>query len=1250
MSSISLITTYLDTQERYTKKYGDKTIVLMQVGSFHEAYATDTRGHNLFKLASILNMVCTKKDKEKEVSEQYPYMVGFPTVAKSKYIKILVDNSFTVVIIDQVTPPPNPQRDITGIYSPGTYIDNTNIPDSNNIVAFYIEEEKQLTGKLLTCIGMSVVDLSTGNSYVYEVYSSIEDNNYAFNESLRFIYSYNPKETLVFHKKKKIDNELTKEKIIYNLELDDKLHHYYDMSHKSYKEFEKISYQEEFFKKIYDEDGIHNIIQNLELDKYIYARISLIGLLNYAYQHDNSITKELNKPGFFSNEKHVVLGNNAVMQLNVIDNSSLDTGNSTVKSLFDTINNTSTAMGRRYLKARLVNPLTSIKELTKLYNYTESIIKDKCYKIIESYLKLIIDIERLYRKILLDRIHPFEFAQFITSYQSVNTLINYIATNKELIELLPTQYEYINEFCNEVDNTFIISELKKQNITDMDKSFFVTGIYPEVDKLQEKIDYQNRLPSELCIELSKLIEDSEFVKKQVRKKHVDEHKDYNSLEDKDYNKVKKRETKEGISLIITKIRYNSLKEALKKINKIDILGHEVKVSDLIFTNLKDCIKITLPMLDEIHKNITNKTDKLKESLFNCYKKTLSNYKDKYGKVFASINDFVAIIDFIKSNAKSAKMYNYVKPIINYKENSYIDCKDLRHPIIERIIDYDYVPHTVELGNDLKGMLVYGINSCGKCFSAKTKILLSDGTYKYAKNIATGDLLMGDDSTKRTVLNTIQGKDWMFKISFDKYSEFSVTGEHILCLKKIEGGDITEITVNEYMKNKNYYKNYCMYTVPIEFAKQKINVNPYNFGTKILHNKYTGNHMNNIKYNTKSVRIAFLQGLQNCEFSCIQRYKKGHIFKFPINTSSRLIEDIKFILRSLGFIVHNMLFMNLYFYGNDINSYMPYKEHLFNFSIKKYKKDYYYGFEVDGNKRFLLHNMIVTHNSSLMKSIGLSVIMAQSGMFVPANKYTFSPYNSIYARITGNDNIFKGQSSFTLEMTEMNSILNRSDKNTLVIGDEPAKGTESLSANALVASAVVRLAKVGATFIFATHLHDIPKLQVVKDLNNVKTFHLSVEYDHNKDILIFNRELKEGSGDPIYGITVANKIIRDKEFISLANSIKSELLKNYNSIMPGKKSRYNSNLYIVKCSLCNKDYEYNKEDSQGNIDTHHITHQADYRNNNVSVSRNHIQKNQLSNLVTLCKKCHKIIHEENIDIGGYVKTSKGKQLIIKQQLN
>ena len=89
----------------------------------------------------------------------------------------------------------------------------------------------------------------------------------------------------------------------------------------------------------------------------------------------------------------------------------------------------------------------------------------------------------------------------------------------------------------------------------------------------------------------------------------------------------------------------------------------------------------------------------------------------------------------------------------------------------------------------------------------------------------------------------------------------------------------------------------------------------------------------------------------------------------------------------------------------------------------------------------------------MKAVGLSVIMAQAGIFVPCSKFLYKPYTKIFTRILNNDNIFRSQSSFAVEMMELRSIFQLSDENSLILGDELCSGTETLSALSIVSKSL-----------------------------------------------------------------------------------------------------------------------------------------------------------------------------------------------------
>ena len=109
----------------YEKKYGKETVILMEVGGFFELYGVDYNGNksgaDIYKVASLLGIQVSRKNKNIiENSNTNPLMAGFPSYTLNKFIDILVTNNKTVVLVEQVTSPPNPKRDVTRIISPAT--------------------------------------------------------------------------------------------------------------------------------------------------------------------------------------------------------------------------------------------------------------------------------------------------------------------------------------------------------------------------------------------------------------------------------------------------------------------------------------------------------------------------------------------------------------------------------------------------------------------------------------------------------------------------------------------------------------------------------------------------------------------------------------------------------------------------------------------------------------------------------------------------------------------------------------------------------------------------------------------------------------------------------------------------------------------------------------------------------------------------------------------------------------------------
>jgi len=286
-------------------------------------------------------------------------------------------------------------------------------------------------------------------------------------------------------------------------------------------------------------------------------------------------------------------------------------------------------------------------------------------------------------------------------------------------------------------------------------------------------------------------------------------------------------------------------------------------------------------------------------------------------------------------------------------------------------------------------------------------------------------------------------------------------------------------------------------------------------------------------------------------------------------------------------------------------------------------------------------------SSLSKAIGLNVIMAQAGCYTPS-QMRYRPYKKIITRLSGGDNLFKGQSSFEIEMAELRTILRQADGNTLVIGDELSKGSESNSGMAITSSTLLWLIERKTSFIFATHMHELLKLSFIRNIpeNTLRICHLSVSYNEEMDSLIYDRKLKDGSGSSLYGLMVAKSLGLPVEFINQANEMLLEITNQNKEIVVPKRSRYNGKVYVDSCAICGK----NK--SEVELHTHHIIEQSKSIDNNVrKISDNIIigtmQKNSKDNLIVLCRDCHNHLHSQGIELET-VSTPQGKLIRLKSE--
>jgi DNA mismatch repair protein MutS len=290
-----------------------------------------------------------------------------------------------------------------------------------------------------------------------------------------------------------------------------------------------------------------------------------------------------------------------------------------------------------------------------------------------------------------------------------------------------------------------------------------------------------------------------------------------------------------------------------------------------------------------------------------------------------------------------------------------------------------------------------------------------------------------------------------------------------------------------------------------------------------------------------------------------------------------------------------------------------------------------GTQQDG---ILLYGTNAVGKTSLIRALGIAVIMAQAGLYVPCSSFEYMPYQSIFTRILGNDNLFKGMSTFMVEMSELRVILKSANKNALILGDELCSGTEMDSAISIFVAGLKKMHDAKCSFIFATHMHEINNYEEVVALNRMRMKHLEVTYNKEMDCLVYDRKLKDGSGFSMYGLEVCKSLHLPDDFLEYANNIRLKYRNSEQSIMSISPSRYNTSKLRAVCEICKIEM---------GTEIHHLQHQKNADKNNFI---DYFHKNHNANLISICEKCHNNIHSSG-EQHKKVKTSKGSIIIKKE---
>nr|AIE96988.1 DNA mismatch repair protein (mutS) [uncultured marine group II/III euryarchaeote AD1000_88_G11] len=697
---MTLIKDYLKITEANQKKYGEKTILYMQVGAFFEVYGLlngntkEVTGSKIKEFSKIGELnICQKKIC---VGKKNVLMAGFRDYQLEKYVKKLNDMGYTIVVYTQDMQAKNTTRSLQGVYSPGTYFNTDSRAMTNNIMCIKLQKKgATLLHKDPSIIcGLASLDIMTGTSVIFEFEKKFFHYPTTYDEIERFASIYVPHELIIIY------SEFTKEEvedIIQFSNLAPKLIHY--IPNEDAKYCEEQVYQTDLLKRFYSPNDWDFFYDTLQFSNYPFAVQAFCYLLNFVEGHNPALINNIEEPRVENMYNHLILANHSLKQLNIIGS-----GKTRTSSVLSFLNRCITPMGKRNFRHLLLNPTTDIEYLNRMYENTKYVWNNYSkFEFIRSDFNEFQDIEKLYRKIILNKVCPSELVHLHNSMKLLIQIEKELSKDSKMKSILH-KFDKVKGAAQEIKkflNTNL--NLKKAiqiNLLSFDINIFKRGIYETLDKIDhESKDSFDRM---YCVQnwLSSLLEAKERKRsKTLVKIHTTE--------------------KSGYSLILTKRRSKILKDILAKYETIE-LKYNDKVMDfsphkIYYTpSLASNVKIESNELNNIYRSISINKIKLKEEIERKYREFIFSFR-KYQESLELIVEYVSFLDVLVTKAYTAKKFNYCCPKIDLgAKKSFLMAQDMRHCLIEHIQQNEvYVPNDVSLGLNPDGILLYGTNAVGK---------------------------------------------------------------------------------------------------------------------------------------------------------------------------------------------------------------------------------------------------------------------------------------------------------------------------------------------------------------------------------------------------------------------------------------------------------------------------------------------------------------------------------------------------------
>ena len=763
MSTTTLTDEYFRISREYVNKYGQKTILLMQVGSFFECYSRADAGGNIAD--ANMREFCTVCDLNTSITNGrcmagFPFTCNFRDYSLERYVKKMQDRGYTIVVYVQDGQGANTTRSLYCIYSPGTFFSSDSVVLSNNTSCFWIQRVKVGTNGMNKKIimGMSNIDIYTGKSACFEMESELNPrhNQTTYDELERFVSSFRPSEVIIISNLSA--NEIEDIKNYANIASSATAIHCIDLtdscgdSHPflvQAKNAEKQTYRKEVLGKFFSFHVCSAIFQNYSA--YEFAVQAYTFLLHFVYEHNPNLTSKIEEPEFENRSDRMVMANHTLEQLNIIDAKGLGgsgTSSGSNSSVFRLLNKCRTPMGSRRFYYRLLHPSFNVSIIQREYDITEYILKNDIenesanagymYITWRSALENIKDIEKLHRKIQMGKICPNSLYVLYTNLQLIFQMYESIKRDTTLLKYFRADAdpERITKMCSDLlrkmDSCFYIEKCKSVVSLDFDLSYQYCFVKPGISKDLDSTYIANEDGCGILEAIRLFCNDLIAI---GEKKGTIKEKD-----NKEKEFVKRHETeKAGYSIQTTERRSKLLLEQIGKrikakehvckleyesIRQDDSRKKVVKTFDFDLSTLQfvkagsSAVTFVHEALSSVCASISETRNKIRDEIGLVFHKFVCELKECQ-ESFQTIVSFITDVDLIQNQAYIARKYNYCKPTIDAgkvgeEESSYVDAKDIRHCLIERMNEDElYVTNDISLGLNEHGMLLYGTNAVGK---------------------------------------------------------------------------------------------------------------------------------------------------------------------------------------------------------------------------------------------------------------------------------------------------------------------------------------------------------------------------------------------------------------------------------------------------------------------------------------------------------------------------------------------------------